>query len=82
MTGGRGVDGGQPPLARSLHGSGAKERVKQVSDKEIAVLAAESCASFLSTLTDDQLTEMRGFIESGMRDYQARQNKSSRTEPL
>jgi hypothetical protein len=57
--------------------SDVKERVKQVSDKEVVVLAAAFCAGFLSTLTDDQLTEMRGFVESGVRDYQAQQNKSS-----
>ena len=59
--------------------------VSEVSDKEIAVLAATFCTSFLSTLTDDQLTDMRCAVSLRVACVITRPGKTNpriRTEPL
>jgi hypothetical protein len=64
-------------LAEATCRSDRQEQIRHVSEKEVVVLAAAICCGFLATLTDDQLKEMRGFIEAAVRDYQASMDGSN-----
>jgi hypothetical protein len=56
------------------------QNVQRVDEKEVVILAAVVCGGFLIT-TEDQITEMRGFIESAVLDHQTRQLEGTCTEP-